>query len=266
MKKASALLLALILIALLAACGNKSAGNSAGNTPTEVSDSITTPAEFSGFIKNYITMDHYMANTPGDDHCGFTLKNEFYPAYQKSSTAHLLDDDKVVLDNGTRIGIGMTVPEFTKQGWKFKNDSEAARELKPNVESGGSTEFVYNGKAIKANVRNYTEQTITHSDGIVKGFSFELYDKDANYANPLDTAVDFSIDNKVKKDSDLKKTLDAFVEPYSIRYLIVNRDNGKSFARIELEYRDQYEDGEREMTIALDGKGSKIIEVDYRIV
>ena len=114
-EKTLALLLALTLIALLATCGD--------NTPTDVSDSIAMSAEFSEFIKNYTNMDHYRANT-SDDNCGFTLKNEFYPDYQKSSTAHLLDDDK-----------------------------------------------------------------------------------DTNYAKPLDTAVDFSIDEKVKNDSNLKKHL-----------------------------------------------------------
>lgn len=273
MKKVLALAIALIIITSLAACSGTQAPSGNENTTSNSqaeqqsnndaskSGSIATPAEFSEYIKAFIDLNHYTPSNPDDTHCGFSLNTDFYPNYKDSKNVHLLNDENVVLDGGTKICLGMQMTEFSHQGWSFKEESAAGKELKPNVE--GNADLVYTGKEIDATIRNNTEKEIKYSEGIVRGFSFELFDKDSNYTQPLKTAVVYSIDGKVNNTSGLKNVIEAFGEPYHIFYGITRAGTDKAFARIELEYKDQYDNGEHTMMIVCSGDGSKVVEVNF---
>ena len=273
MKKILAILLTVLMICLLVACGNSNdtgsvsapdGGVASDDYPTVSGDNdpqagandadsdggVFDLTAFPNFIKQYIDLSHYKLNEY-DASLKYSILDDFKGAYQKSFDVRLLSSP-IKLEGDTVIYSGMSYADFTAQGWKLVRESAVDIEIEPHKMLTGLYS-AYNGKEIRVLWANGTEATVTLPDTTVGSFDLELYDDNDHYLTQKASATDFIIEGKINNNSGLKDIIEALGEPSEVLYS-VNKDN----SCIELEY---YDTGAESLQFYLSSNGDTIYRV-----
>ena len=259
MKKGLALLLAIVILCSLAACGSSSSAGSDSDSGSGSSTKDSSQGELKGtgspvpisnerigvfkdYIEEYIDAEHYGEPECSDNYYVLMLNDEY-----RTNTEQKFSNN-MTIDGDTNVYMDMKVSELLGQGWSL-NGIEPDDELEANTVTP-ELYLVKDEKVVTIRCANYGESEITYQDAQVLEMNLYLYTIASGYTVPTGGSVEFDFQEKINNASGLGDIISALGEPDKIEY----REEGPIDNKTKLIKIDYQGDVFLHLSLSSDGK------------